>query len=124
MAIAERPIAIIAAEKTSPDVNWETATQQISGHQRAKGQAVSLFADGASGVLILPREKDASLVILDAWQGEGEDKDQLAQKILVERSIDLWGNPRRAAMESLTMPGRRGFLLAKRAPQLMAHAMP
>ena len=84
----ERPVAVIAAEKLSPNINWETATQQLSDHRRARGQAASLFADGAAGVLVLPGKKDARLVILDAWQGDVDDKDQLIQKTLVERAIE------------------------------------
>ncbi|MBB73082.1 MAG: hypothetical protein CMJ75_01070 [Planctomycetaceae bacterium] len=119
----ERPVAVIAAEKLSPNINWETATQQLSDHRRARGQAASLFADGAAGVLVLPGKKDARLVILDAWQGDVDDKDQLIQKTLVERAIDPWGNPRAGATECMSMPGRRGFLLAKRAPQIMAQSI-
>jgi 3-oxoacyl-[acyl-carrier-protein] synthase III len=119
----ERPVAIITAEKISPNINWEAATQQLSDHQRARGQAASLFADGAAGVLVLPEEKDANLTILDAWQGEVDDQDQLIQKTRVEQAIDPWGNPRPGATECMSMPGRRGFLLAKRAPQIMAQSM-
>ena len=118
-----RPVAVITAEKISPNINWETATQQLSDHRRARGQAASLFADGAAGVLVLPAENDANLVILDAWQGEVEDQDELIQKTVVEQAVDPWGNTRPGATECMSMPGRRGFLLAKRAPQIMAQSI-
>ena len=118
-----KPVAIIAAEIISRNINWEPADGNLSDHHRARGQAASLFADGAAAVLVQESDGEEVCEILDAWAGDVPDNRQLIQKTDVENTMDPWGNNRPGITECLSMPGRRGFVLLKRAPQIMADAV-
>ena len=118
-----QPVAVIAAEIISRNINWEPASGDLADQQRARGQAAKLFADGAAAVVVGPAGTDCPHQILDAWQGEVPDDRQLIQKIGVEHAVDPWGSARPGSTHCISMPGRRGFWLVKRAPQIMADAV-
>lgn len=118
-----RPVAIVTAEIISPHINWEPADGKLADQQRARGQASKLFADGAAAVLVHPAADRPPAAILDAWAGEVPDDKQLIQKLPVDDSWDPWGRVRPGTTECLSMPGRRGFLLFKRAPVILAEAV-
>jgi len=115
-----RPVAIVTSEVLSTSINWEAADGDLEDHRRARGQASKLFGDGAAAVLILPAGEGGVFEILDAWSGEVPDDKQLIQKTAVENAIDPWGQTRPGASDCMSMPGRRGFLLVRRAPLLLA----
>ncbi len=118
-----RKVAVIAAEIVSRNINWEPANGDLSDHKRARGQAAKLFADGAAAVLVGPIGIDCPHEILDAWQGEVPDEQQLIQKTEVENALNPWGHVCLGSTTCISMPGRRGFWLVKRAPQIMADAI-
>lgn len=119
----QQPIAIAAVEIISGSINWEAADGDLGDQRRARGQASKLFGDGAAAVLVVPGENPALHAILDAWVGEVPDQHQLIQKLDVEDSLDPWGRVRPGRTTCMSMPGRRGFILFKRAPRLMAEAV-
>jgi 3-oxoacyl-[acyl-carrier-protein] synthase-3 len=118
-----RPVAVLAVEIISRNINWEPANGDLSDQQRARGQAAKLFADGAAAVMVGPADLGFPHEILDAWQGEVPDERQLIQKSEVEHAVDPWGSIRRGSTTCISMPGRRGFWLVKRAPLIMADAI-
>ncbi|MCO6453706.1 MAG: hypothetical protein J5I93_00180 [Pirellulaceae bacterium] len=120
---SQRPVAIVTAEIISPNINWEPADGNLADQQRARGQASKLFADGAAAVLVQPAADRPPAAILDAWAGEVADDNQLIQKLPVDDSWDPWGQVRPGTTECMSMPGRRGFLLFKRAPVILAEAV-
>jgi 3-oxoacyl-[acyl-carrier-protein] synthase III len=117
------PVVLVTAEIISGSINWEPGTGDLVDHRRARGQAAKLFGDGAAAVLLLPCDESGPHRILDAWAGEVRDEDQLIQKIEVIDSIDPWGQIRPGATTCMSMPGRRGLLLVRRAPQIMAESV-
>jgi len=119
----QRPIAIVTAEIISRNINWEPSQGEVEDRQRARGQAAKLFADGAAAGLIEPGGDSSLHTILDAWVGEVPDEKQLIQKADVENALDPWGRVRPGHTSCLTMPGRRGFLLLRRAPRVMAESL-
>ena len=119
----QRPIAVVTAEIISRSINWEPSQGEVEDHQRARGQAAKLFADGAAAGLIEPAGDPSLHTILDAWVGEVPDAKRLIQKVDVEAALDPWGNVRPGLSTCLTMPGRRGFLLLRRAPRVMAESL-
>jgi 3-oxoacyl-[acyl-carrier-protein] synthase III len=119
----ERPVAVIAAEVISGNINWETPDDTAADHQRARGQASKLFGDGAAAVLIRPDRDGRVHQILDAWVDEVPDDKELIQKAEIEDSRDPWGNCRPGNTGCISMPGRRGFYLVKRAPEIMADSV-
>jgi 3-oxoacyl-[acyl-carrier-protein] synthase III len=114
------PVALVTAEIISRSINWEPASGDLGDHRRARGQAAKLFADGAAAALLEPCGSGGLHHILDAWVGEVRDDDQLIQKTDVINSIDPWGQIRPGETTCMSMPGRRGLLLVRRAPQIMA----
>ena len=119
----QRPIAVVTAEIISRSINWEPSQGEEEDRPRARGQAAKLFADGAAAGLIEPAGDPSLHTILDAWVGEVPDEKQLLQKADVEAALDPWGNVRPGLTTCLTMPGRRGFLLLRRAPRVMAESL-
>ncbi len=119
----QQPVAVVTAEVISPSINWEPAEGQLADQARARGQASKLFGDGAAAVMVLPSTNAANFEILDAWAGEVADEKQLIQKTAVEDSMDPWGKTRPGATDCMSMPGRRGFLLVRRAPSVMAESL-
>jgi 3-oxoacyl-[acyl-carrier-protein] synthase III len=119
----DRPVAVVTAEIISTNINWETADGNLSDHRRACGQAAALFGDGAAGVLIVPPRDSPRHEILDCWIDEVSDEKQLIQKIDVEESIDPWQQIRPGITGCMGMPGRRGFLLLRRAPAVLFDAI-
>lgn len=120
---SRRPVAVISAEIISRSINWEPANGDLKDQRRARGQAAKLFADGAAAVIVGPVGTDYPHEILDAWQGEVPDEQQLIQKSEVVDALDPWGSIRPGSTTCMSMPGRRGFWLVKRAPQIMADAV-
>jgi 3-oxoacyl-[acyl-carrier-protein] synthase-3 len=120
---SRRPVALVTAEIISGSINWEPGTGDLADHRRARGQAAKLFGDAAAAVLVRPCGEGNTHRILDAWAGEVSDEDQLIQKIEVIDSIDPWGQVRTDATTCMSMPGRRGLLLVRRAPQIMAESV-
>jgi 3-oxoacyl-[acyl-carrier-protein] synthase-3 len=120
---AGSPVAVVAAEIISRNINWETATGELGDQSRARGQAAKLFADGAAVVTVGPLDQSCPNEVLDAWQGETPDEKQLIQKIEVDDAVDPWGDIRPGSTTCISMPGRRGFWLVKRAPQIMMEAV-
>jgi 3-oxoacyl-[acyl-carrier-protein] synthase-3 len=120
---SHQPVAVIAAEIISRNINWEPANGDLRDQQRARGQAAKLFADGAAAVMIGPISSDCPHEIIDAWQADVPDEQQLIQKTDVEHAVDPWGDVRAGSTTCMSMPGRRGFWLVKRAPQIMADAV-
>ena len=120
---AQKPVAVITAEIINRSINWEAAAGDLSDQRRARGQAAKLFADGVAAVLIGQHAPNYRHQILDAWQGEVPDEQQLIQKIDVETTVDPWGNQRTGATTCISMPGRRGYWLVKRAPEVMLDAV-
>jgi 3-oxoacyl-[acyl-carrier-protein] synthase III len=118
----DRPVALVAAEILSRNINWEPASGTLADQKRASGQAAKLFADGAAATLVVP-ENYGGHEILDAWAGEVPDEDQLLQKIDVPDIVDPWGRRVPGLTACLNMPGRRGFLLLKRAPRIMLDSL-
>jgi 3-oxoacyl-[acyl-carrier-protein] synthase-3 len=118
-----RPIVVVAAEIISGSINWESAAGNLADHRRARGQASKLFGDGAAAVLIQPQLAGQVYEILDAWFGDVADDEQLIQKMDVVDSVDPWGHVREGTTGCISMPGRRGLLLVRRAPQIMADSM-
>jgi 3-oxoacyl-[acyl-carrier-protein] synthase III len=116
-------VAVVAVEIISRSINWEPASGGLRDHRRARGQAAKLFADGAAAVIIRLVGPDCGHAILDAWQDEVPDEQQLIQKIDVEDAFDPWGGIRPGSTTCISMPGRRGFWLVKRAPLIMADAV-
>lgn len=116
-------VAIVAAEIISQSINWETPAGDLGDHRRARGQASKLFGDGAAAVLIEPAQRGRTHEILDAWAGEVADDQLLLQKAEILDSIDPWGHRRPGATGCISMPGRRGLWLVRRAPELMAEAL-
>jgi 3-oxoacyl-[acyl-carrier-protein] synthase III len=119
----QSPVALVTAEIMSGSINWEPGSGDLSDHRRARGQAAKLFGDGAAAVLLDSSGASAAHRILDAWAGEVPDEDQLIQKIDVTDSVDPWGHVRPGATTCMSMPGRRGFKLVRRAPQIMTDAV-
>jgi 3-oxoacyl-[acyl-carrier-protein] synthase III len=119
----QKPVAVIAAEIISRSVNWEAANGDLSDQRRARGQAAKLFADGAAAVIVGQVDSNCPHEILDAWQSQVPDEQQLIQKTEVEGPVDPWGHVRSGSTTCMTMPGRRGLWLVKRAPQIMADAI-
>ncbi len=119
----DRPVAVVAAEVISGNINWEPPDDSAQDHQRARGQASKLFGDGAAAVLIRPGSVGSVHEILDAWIDDVADDKQLIQKAEIEDSHDPWGNCRPGATGCISMPGRRGFYLVKRAPEIMANSV-
>jgi 3-oxoacyl-[acyl-carrier-protein] synthase-3 len=119
----QRPVAIATVEIVSDQINWEAAGGDLADQRRARGQASKLFADGAAAVLVMPGEAAGRHAILDAWVDEVPDEHQLIQKLDVENAWDPWGKVRPGPTTCISMPGRRGFVLFKRAPRLMADAV-
>ena len=115
------PVALVTAEIISTAINWEPPQGTGEDHTRARGQAAKLFGDGAAAVLVLASGR--SHPILDAWQDDVPDNDQLIQKTDVVDSLDAFGNVRPGVTACMTMPGRRGLLLVRRAPVIMADAV-
>lgn len=120
---SQKPVALIAAEIISRNINWEAANGDLSDQRRARGQAAKLFADGAAAVVVGPIGKEFPYEILDAWQGEVADAQQLIQKTEVAGAVDPWGSARPSSTTCISMPGRRGLWLVKRAPLVMADAV-
>jgi len=117
----EGPVAVVTAEILSTNINWELPQGTPEDHPRARGQAAKLFGDGAAAVLV--DGETSGDTILDAWQGEVPDEHELIQKTDVEDSADPFGQVRPGITVCMTMPGRRGLLLVKRAPQIMADSV-
>ncbi len=61
--------------------------------------------------------------ILDAWTDHVTDDKQLIQKADVIDSVDPWRHTRPGVTGCISMPGRRGFYLVKRAPLIMADSV-
>jgi 3-oxoacyl-[acyl-carrier-protein] synthase III len=118
-----KPIAVVTSEIISRNINWESPDGTPDDQQRARGQASKLFADGAAAVLVEPRASAGSHEILDCWVDEVPDKHQLLQKADVANACDPWGQPQVGVVGCISMPGRRGYLLLKRAPELMIMAL-
>lgn len=118
-----RPVAIVSAEIISGSINWESHEGNLGDHQRARGQAAALFADGAAAALVGPLDKNCPHEVLDAWCGEVAEERQLIQKVDVSHSVDPWGNVRQDVTGCISMPGRRGFWLVKKAPTVMVEAI-
>jgi len=118
-----QPIAVVTAEIISRNINWEPPDGTPADQQRARGQASKLFADGAAAVLVEPNASTGSHEILDCWASEVADEDQLLQKADVTGAADPWGRPQSGVAICISMPGRRGYLLLKRAPELMVAAL-
>ena len=114
-----QPVAVVAAEIISSNINWETADGKLSNHHRAIGQAAALFGDGAAGALMVPQCDSPKHEILDCWVDEVTDEKQLIQKIDVDNSIDPWQKVRPHVTGCMGMPGRRGVLLLRRAPAVL-----
>jgi 3-oxoacyl-[acyl-carrier-protein] synthase-3 len=119
----QKPVAVVAAEIISRSINWEPAHGSLADHKRARGQASKLFADGAAAVIVGPLGSDCPHEIFDAWQGEVPDEQQLLQKLDVEDAVDPFGTVIPGRTGCISMPGRRGYWLVKRAPQIMADAI-
>jgi len=119
----QRPVVLVTAEIISGSINWEPVAGDVHDHSRARGQAAKLFGDGAAAVLLDRCEAGGAHRILDAWAGEVPDEDQLIQKMDVVDSTDPWGKIRPGATTCISMPGRRGLLLVRRAPEIMATAI-
>lgn len=118
-----KPVLLVAAEIISGNINWEESAGNLADHGRARGQASKLFGDGAAAVLIR-RDRDGRVhQILDAWVDEVADEMELIQKADVVDSVDPWGNTRPGVTGCISMPGRRGFHLVRRAPQIMSDAL-
>jgi 3-oxoacyl-[acyl-carrier-protein] synthase-3 len=120
---SSRPVAVVTAEIISRNINWEPGTGNLADHRRARGQAAKLFADGAAAALLEPGRSERLHEILDVWSGNVPDSQRLIQKTDVENSMDPWGNRRAGSTTCISMPGRRGFLLLKRAPQIMLDSL-
>ncbi len=118
-----RPVLLVAAEIISGNINWEDAAGNLADHGRARGQASKLFGDGAAAVLIRHDGDGHVHQILDVWVDEVADEMELIQKADVLDSVDPWGNTRPGVTGCISMPGRRGFHLVRRAPQIMADAL-
>ncbi len=116
-------VAVITAETISRNINWELPDGSGDDHSRARGQASKLFADGAAAVVVEPVVATGTHEILDAWSSHIPDEDQLLQKAEVEDVHDPWGHVRHGVTTCITMPGRRGFQLLKRGPQVMTDAL-
>ena len=99
-----RPVAVVAAEVISGNINWEPPDDSAQDHQRARGQASKLFGDGAAAVLIRPGSVGSVHEILDAWIDDVADDKQLIQKAEIEDSHDPWGNCRPGATGCISMP--------------------
>jgi 3-oxoacyl-[acyl-carrier-protein] synthase III len=118
-----KPVAVVAVEIISRNINWEPAHGALSDQKRARGQAAKLFADGAAAAIVGPLSETCPHEILDAWQGEVPDEQQLIQKIDVEDAVDPWGQILPGTTTCISMPGRRGYWLVKRAPLILADAI-
>lgn len=116
----QQPVALVTSEIISGSINWDPVRGDVGDHHRARGQAAKLFGDGAAAVLLTPCSDDRQHRILDAWASEVRDDDQLIQKTEVIDSLDPWGRVRPGGTNCISMPGRRGLLLVRRAPQIMA----
>ncbi len=119
----QQPVIVVAAEIISCSINWEPPADDPADHQRARGQASKLFGDGAAAVLIRPDKVGRVHQILDAWIDDVPDDQQLIQKAEIIDTVDPWGNVRPGPTGCMSMPGRRGFYLVKRAPQIMADSI-
>ncbi len=119
----QRPVVVVTAEIISCSINWELPADDPADHQRARGQASKLFGDGAAAVLIRPDSDGRVHQILDAWIDDVPDDKQLIQKAEIVDSVDPWGTVRPGSNGCMSMPGRRGFYLVKRAPQIMADSV-
>lgn len=115
-------VAVVTPEIISRNINWEPPTGSPDDSARARGQASKLFADGAAAVLVDPRSS-ARYAILDCWDDEVPDEHQLLQKADVDGAADPWGRKLPGQTVCISMPGRRGYLLLKRAPELMVAAI-
>jgi 3-oxoacyl-[acyl-carrier-protein] synthase-3 len=118
-----KPIVVVTSEIISRNINWESPDGTPADQQRARGQASKLFADGAAAVLVEPNVSAGSHEILDCWADEVPDRHQLLQKADVVNACDPWGQPQTGVVGCISMPGRRGYLLLKRAPELMVMAL-
>jgi 3-oxoacyl-[acyl-carrier-protein] synthase-3 len=119
----QRPVLVVTAEIISCSINWEAPCDNPADHGRARGQASKLFGDGAAAVLIRPDTDGHVHQILDAWIDDVPDDKQLIQKAEIVDTVDPWGNVRPDATGCMSMPGRRGFYLVKRAPEIMADSV-
>lgn len=119
----QRPVIVVTAEIISCSINWELPADSPTDHQRARGQASKLFGDGAAAVMIQPGADGRLHQILDAWIDDVPDDKQLIQKADIVDTVDPWGNVRPGSNGCMSMPGRRGFYLVKRAPQIMADSV-
>lgn len=117
------PVLIVTAEIISRSINWEAPDGNLADHHRARGQASKLFGDGAAATVISPEPTTGEHEILDAWIDEVTDKEQLIQKASIVDSVDPWGNRRKEVTGCISMPGRRGLYLVRRAPKIMADAL-
>jgi 3-oxoacyl-[acyl-carrier-protein] synthase III len=117
------PVVLVAAEIISTNVNWEPSDGGMVDGRRARGQAAKLFGDAAAAVLVVSGKAEDGLEIFDAWASEVEDEKQLIQKTDVDEAMDPWGERIPGTTTCMSMPGRRGVLLLKRAPGLMADAI-
>ena len=118
-----KPVLIVAAEIISRSINWEAPDGNLADHHRARGQASKLFGDGAAATIISPEPTAGEHEILDAWIDEVTDEEQLIQKADIIDSVDPWGNRRQDVTGCISMPGRRGLYLVRRAPKMMADAL-
>jgi 3-oxoacyl-[acyl-carrier-protein] synthase III len=70
------PVAVVAAEIASLNINWEPVQGDADDQKRARGQTAKLFGEGAAAVLIGPRGVDYPHEILNAWQSDVPDERQ------------------------------------------------
>jgi len=119
----QQPVSLVASEVISGSINWEPTRGDLGDHRRARGQAAKLFGDGAAAVLVEPCGNGAMHRILHAWAGDVRDDDQLIQKTEVIDALDPWGRVWPGITTCISMPGRRGLLLVRRAPQIMAESV-
>lgn len=117
------PVAVVAVETISRNINWEIPDGSPQDQSRARGQAAKLFGDGAAAVLVNPETTTSTHEIIDAWSSEVADPHQLLQKVDIVDACDPWQRPIPGTTTCISMPGRRGFLLLKRAPELMVEAL-
>jgi 3-oxoacyl-[acyl-carrier-protein] synthase III len=99
-----KPVAVVAAEIISRNINWEVAAGDLGDHRRARGQAARLFADGAAAVVVGPLGADFPHEIIDAWQSDVADDRQLIQKVEEAENV-LRHSTKRCLHKSLRRDG-------------------